>query len=212
MLTKHAMVVMMMTYPIVHDGSEPERMRGMWIVPNLWKLRSSMPSAVKQGISHRMCEPRKSSADPRSGAEGVRRRFCFDRGLTIVVEFWSKSETKLGIWLLLLFHWWWWSWSGSESNESGVALREREPVLHVYIHTFDDKFKVKIIILLNNLIIWRSIVCRVQVHLGIVDDDRHKIIEKFTKFHSHLNITKNVTNVGLLSGITRSRPSTYCPI
>lgn len=48
-----------------------------------------MPSAVKQGISQRMCEPRKSSADPRSGAEGVLRRFCFDRGelLTIVVAF-----------------------------------------------------------------------------------------------------------------------------
>lgn len=116
------------THPIVHDGSEPERMRGMWIVPSLWKLRSSMPSAVKQGISQRICEPRKSSADPRNGAEGVLRRFCFDRGLTMVVAFWSKSETKLGIWLLLLFHW---SWSGSESNESGVALREREPVLHV---------------------------------------------------------------------------------
>lgn len=62
-------------------------MRGMCMVPNLWKLSSSMPSAVKQGISQRMCEPRKSSADPRNGAEGVLRRFCFERGFTMVVEF-----------------------------------------------------------------------------------------------------------------------------
>lgn len=134
------------THPIEHDGSEPERTRGMWIVPNLWKLRSSMPSAVKQGMSQRMCEPRNSSLGARIGALGVRRRFCFAR-LTFVCwwcGWWwpsvldgllSKIETKLGMgW------WWWWpvfchgatSWtSGSESSESGVALRDREPVLQV---------------------------------------------------------------------------------
>lgn len=111
---------------MVHDGSDPDRTRGMWIVPNLWKLSSSMPSAVKQGMSQRMCDPRNSSAEPRKGALGVRRRFCFARTPTTGAL--SKIETKLGIWLPL-FHW---SWSGSESNESGVALLEREPVLHVW--------------------------------------------------------------------------------
>lgn len=87
-----------------------------------------MPSAVKQGMSQRMCDPRKSSADPRNGALGVRRRFCFARMPTTGLL--SKIDTKLGIWVLeLLFHW---SWSGRESSESGVALREREPVLQVY--------------------------------------------------------------------------------
>lgn len=122
------------TYPIVHDGSEPERTRGIWIVPNLWKFSSSMPSAVKQGMSQRMCEPRKSSAEPRIGALGVRRRFCFAR--TPTVGLLSKMDTKLGIWLPL-FHW---SWSGIESRESGVALLDREPVLHVYI----DKSNFKV--------------------------------------------------------------------
>lgn len=106
-----------------------------------------MPSAVKQGMSQRMCEPRNSSLGARIGALGVRRRFCFAR-LTFVCwwccGWWwpsvldgllSKIETKLGMgW------WWWWpvfchgatSWtSGSESSESGVALRDREPVLQV---------------------------------------------------------------------------------
>lgn len=113
------------THPIVHDGSEPDRTRGMWIVPNLWKFSSSMPSAVKQGMSQRMCDPRNSSAEPRNGALGVRRRFCF--ALTPTTGLLSKIETKLGI-CVPLFHW---SWSGRESSESGVALREREPVLHV---------------------------------------------------------------------------------
>lgn len=118
------------THPIVH-GSEPDRTRGIWIVPNLWKLRSSMPSAVKQGISQRMlCEPLKSSAEPRIGALGVRRRFCFGRVPGALL---SKIETKLGI-CVPLFHW---SWaSGRESRESGVALRDREPVLHVCIKSF----------------------------------------------------------------------------
>lgn len=113
---------------MVQDGSEPDRTRGIWIVPSLWKFRSSMPSAVKQGISQRMCDPLKSSADPRIGALGVLRRFCFAR--TPTTGLLSKMETKLGIWWLPLFHW---SWSGRESRESGVALLEREPVLHVYM-------------------------------------------------------------------------------
>lgn len=112
---------------MVQDGSEPDRTRGIWIVPSLWKFSSSMPSAVKQGISQRMCDPLKSSADPRIGALGVLRRFCFAR--TPTTGLLSKMETKLGIWLPL-FHW---SWSGRESRESGVALLEREPVLHVYM-------------------------------------------------------------------------------
>jgi len=62
-----------------------------------------MPSAVKHGISHRMCDPRKSSADPRNGALGVRLKFCFPR-LIVVGDVLSKIDTKLGIWLLLLFH------------------------------------------------------------------------------------------------------------
>lgn len=66
------------THPMVH-GSEPERIRGICIVPNLWKFKSSMPSAVKHGISQRMCDPRNNSADPRSGALGVRLKFCFPR-------------------------------------------------------------------------------------------------------------------------------------
>lgn len=84
-------------YPIVHDGSEPDRMRGMCIVPNLWKFSSSMPSAVKHGISQRMCDPRNNSADPRNGALGVRLRFCFPRTLTVVGDVLSKIDTKLGI-------------------------------------------------------------------------------------------------------------------
>lgn len=123
------------TYPIVHDGSLPERTRGMWIVPSLWKFSSSMPSAVKQGMSQRMCDPLKSSAEPRNGALGVRRRFCFAR--TPTAGLFSKIDTKLGIWWLpLAFHW---SWSGSESNESGVALLDREPVLHVCWRWFKVK-------------------------------------------------------------------------
>lgn len=84
-----------------------------------------MPSAVKQGMSQRICDPRNNSAEPRNGALGVRRRFCFAR--TRATGALSKIDTKLGIWLLL-FHW---SWSGKESSESGVALLDREPVLHV---------------------------------------------------------------------------------
>lgn len=118
-------VIVMGTYPMVHEGSEPDRTRGIWIVPSLWKLSSSMPSEVKQGMSQRMCDPRNSSAEPRNGALGVRRRFCF--ALTPTTGLLSKIDTKLGIWLFE-FHC---SWSGIESSESGVALLDREPVLHV---------------------------------------------------------------------------------
>lgn len=55
-----------------------------------------MPSAVKHGISHRICDPRKSSADPRNGALGVRLKFCFPR-LIVVGDVLSKIDTKLGI-------------------------------------------------------------------------------------------------------------------
>lgn len=78
-----------------------------------------------------MWDPRNNSALPRNGALGVRRRFCFERPFVvignIVVEL-SNTDTKLGICRLLLFQC---SVVVIESNESGVALRDRVPLLDV---------------------------------------------------------------------------------
>lgn len=160
---------------MVHDGSEPERTRGMWMVPSLWKFSSSMPSAVKQGMSQRMCDPRNSSAEPRNGALGVRRRFCFARMPTAGLL--SKIETKLGI--CWPFHW---SWSGRESSESGVALREREPVLQVW---------------------WvktgKVVVSQADVRC------RHQAC-------TYLDVTKHIANIWLLPRVSRSRSATNCSI
>jgi len=84
-------------YPIEHDGSDPDRTRGICIVPNRWKPKSSTPS-VKNGISHRIWDPRNKSADPRKGALGVLRKLCLLLAFDCIDV--SKIETKLGLKLL----------------------------------------------------------------------------------------------------------------
>ena len=137
------------TYPIVHDGSDPPRILGMWIVPNLWKLSNSIPSFWK-GISHRIWDPLNNSADPLNGALGVRLKFCLPRvGIGRHTVLASKIDTKFGLWqkdktklvnkykfkLIFINYMWWllpqWSSGGSESKESGVALLDLVPVLDV---------------------------------------------------------------------------------
>lgn len=126
------------------EGSDPERMRGMWTVPSLWNPSNSIPSDVKNGISQRMCEPLNKSALPLNGALGVRRRFCLDfpcgvvalsnidtklglnsKQIAVNLSKYYKSQMSYGCWL---FHW---SPADTESSESGVALRDREPVLEL---------------------------------------------------------------------------------
>jgi hypothetical protein len=177
-----------------------------------------MPSAVKHGMSHRMCEPRNNSAEPRKGALGVRRRFCLLRWLTVVDGLLSNIDTKLGIWLPP-FHW---SWSGSESSESGVALRDREPVLHVcnwqtnkmyyFLIYFNNihivNFKVIVVIIKSieffsfyySFVWWWIVTIFFKGMCGVLN---------VTIFIRYLNITKNIANIRLLSRISRSRPSTH---
>lgn len=102
------------TNPREYDKSEPEpeRTLGIWIVPILWKPNNSIPSAVKNGMSQRTCAPRNNSVEPRSGALGVLRSFCFcfcllttlplissplDVALLLLLPYGSKVFTKFGL-------------------------------------------------------------------------------------------------------------------